>query len=106
MRSGPPGNADNHGPTFHAMSVIPITLFFSLLLAGFFIALFLREQHRRNFSCPERDSLLPLAGESPRLAAAARTRADGGGGRPECTGGHGSGGAQRAGARADRSTSR
>jgi hypothetical protein len=52
------------------MSVIPITVFFSLLLAGFFTALFLREQHRRNFAGAERDSLLPLADETPRLAAA------------------------------------
>ena len=50
------------------MSVIPITIFFSLLLAGGFAALFAREQHRRRFASAERDSLLPLADETPRLA--------------------------------------
>ena len=44
------------------MSVIPLTIFFSLLLAGTFVLLFAREQHRR-FSSAERDSLLPLAEE-------------------------------------------
>ena len=52
------------------MSVIPITIFFSLLLAGSFVALFAREQRRRRFASAERDSLLPLADETPRLAAA------------------------------------
>ena len=51
------------------MSVIPITIFFSLLLAGGFAALFAREQRRRRFASAERDSLLPLADETPRLAA-------------------------------------
>jgi len=45
------------------MSVIPITIFFSLLLAGLFIALFAHEQRRRRFASAERDSLLPLAAE-------------------------------------------
>ena len=48
------------------MSVIPITVFFSLLLAGIFMALFVREQLRRSFAGAERDSLLPLADEVPR----------------------------------------
>lgn len=48
------------------MSVIPITVFFSLLLAGFFVVLFAREQRRHRFASPERESLLPLADESPR----------------------------------------
>ena len=48
------------------MSVIPITVFFSLLLAGIFMALFAREQLRRSFAGAERDSLLPLADESSR----------------------------------------
>lgn len=47
------------------MSAIPITLFFSLLLAGTFVVLFAREQRRR-FGSAERDSLLPLADETPR----------------------------------------
>ena len=45
------------------MSVIPLTIFFSLLLAGLFMVLFAHEQRRRRFASPERDSLLPLAGE-------------------------------------------
>jgi hypothetical protein len=52
------------------MSVIPLTIFFSLLLAGLFIVLFAHEQRRRRFASPERDSLLPLADESPRTVAA------------------------------------
>lgn len=48
------------------MSVIPITVFFSLLLAGFFVVLFAREQRRHRFASPERESLLPLADETPR----------------------------------------
>ncbi len=48
------------------MSAIPITLCFSLLLAGLFVALFAREHRRRRFASAERDSLLPLADESPR----------------------------------------
>ncbi len=51
------------------MSVIPLTVFFSLLLAGLFIALFVHEQRRRRFASAERDSLLPLAEETPQLAA-------------------------------------
>jgi len=46
------------------MSVIPLTIFFSLLLAGTFVVLFAREQLRRRFSSAERDSLLPLADET------------------------------------------
>ncbi len=52
------------------MSVIPITVFFSLLLAGTFVVLFAREQRRRRFSSAERDSLLPLADETPRAVPA------------------------------------
>lgn len=47
------------------MSVIPITVFFSVLLAAFFVALFFREQRRHRFASAERDSLLPLAEERP-----------------------------------------
>jgi ABC-type nickel/cobalt efflux system permease component RcnA len=46
------------------MSVIPLTIFFSLLLAGLFIGLFVHEQRRRRFASTERDSLLPLAEET------------------------------------------
>ena len=62
------------------MSVIPLTIFFSLLLAGLFIGLFAFEQRRRRFASAERDSLLPLADELPRLvvppAPAAHRHAD------------------------------
>ncbi len=51
------------------MSVIPITVFFSLGLVFTFVALFWREHRRQRFASAERDSLLPLAEESPRLAA-------------------------------------
>lgn len=47
------------------MSVIPITLFFSLLLATTFVVLFARDHWRRRFASAERDSLLPLADEKP-----------------------------------------
>lgn len=53
------------------MSAIPITLFFSLLLAGGFVFFFLREQRQRRFASAERDSLLPLAEEDSRLASTA-----------------------------------
>lgn len=51
------------------MSVIPLTIFFSLLLAGLFIVLFAHEQRRRRFASAERDSLLPLADETPHEVA-------------------------------------
>jgi len=51
------------------MSVIPITVFFSLLLAAVFVVCFLREHRGRNFAGAERASLLPLADEAPRPAA-------------------------------------
>jgi hypothetical protein len=53
------------------MSAIPITLFFSLLLAGTFVVLFARDHRRRRFASAERDSLLPLADETPVPVAAA-----------------------------------
>lgn len=52
------------------MSVIPITVFLSLGLVFLFVALFWREQRRHRFASAERDSLLPLAEETPRPAAA------------------------------------
>ena len=51
------------------MSVIPLTVFFSLLLAGLFVVLFAHEHRRRPFASSERDSLLPLAEEKPAVAA-------------------------------------
>lgn len=47
------------------MSVIPITVFLSLLLAATFVVLFVRDHRRRQFASAERDSLLPLADETP-----------------------------------------
>lgn len=47
------------------MSVIPITVFFSVLLAAIFVVMFFREQRRHRFASSERDSLLPLADERP-----------------------------------------
>jgi len=59
------------------MSVIPITLFFSLLLAGVFVALFAREHASRRMASAERDSLLPLNDETPHpLGPAARSAPD------------------------------
>ncbi|HET7535107.1 MAG TPA: hypothetical protein VFJ90_01535 [Candidatus Didemnitutus sp.] len=48
------------------MSVIPLTIFFSLLLAGLFVALFAYERNQQQLGGAERDSLLPLAEEKPR----------------------------------------
>ena len=86
------------GPDIPRMSVIPITVFFSLLLAGIFIALFAREQLRRSFAGAERDSLLPLADEARRPESAGHEHAEAGhdhgddacgcrdGSRPPCAG--------------------
>lgn len=57
------------------MSVIPLTLTISLCLVFTFVVFFLRENARR-FSSAERDSLLPLSEEKPRLAAARAKPAD------------------------------
>ncbi len=53
------------------MSVIPLTLTVSLCLVFTFIVFFVRENSRR-FSSPERESLLPLGEETPRVNAADR----------------------------------
>lgn len=47
------------------MSVIALTILVSSCLAGIFIACFAMEVHRSRRSSPERDSLLPLEGDSP-----------------------------------------
>ncbi|MCW5548628.1 MAG: hypothetical protein KIT44_06660 [Opitutaceae bacterium] len=52
------------------MSVIPLTLTISLCLVFTFVVFFLRESSRRRFSSAERESLLPLAEETPRVAQA------------------------------------
>jgi len=58
------------------MSVIPLTLGLGLMLVGTFIVFFLREQTRSRLSSPERDALLPLAEEKPRVVPARRSSAE------------------------------
>ena len=48
------------------MSVIPLTLTISLCLVFTFVVFFLKENARR-FRSAERESLLPLADETPRV---------------------------------------
>lgn len=50
------------------MPVVPLTLTISLCLVFTFVVFFLREHARGQVSSAERDSLLPLAEENPRLA--------------------------------------
>lgn len=50
------------------MAVVPLTLTISLCLVFTFVVFFLREHARGRISSAERDSLLPLAEENPRLA--------------------------------------
>lgn len=52
------------------MSVVPLTLTISLCLVFTFVVFFLCEHARGSVSSAERDSLLPLADEAPRLAHA------------------------------------
>jgi hypothetical protein len=60
------------------MAVVPLTLTISLSLVFTFVVFFLREHARGRLSSAERDSLLPLAEESPRLARARQPAADSG----------------------------
>ena len=60
------------------MPVVPLTLTISLSLVFTFVVFFLREHARGRISSAERDSLLPLAEEHPRLARAGRLHA------PDC----------------------
>ena len=58
------------------MAVIPLTLVISLGLVFLFLGFFLREHARSRRSSAERDALLPLAEELPRVAGSHReTRA-------------------------------
>lgn len=50
------------------MAVVPLTLTISLCLVFTFVIFFLREHARGRLSSAERDSLLPLAEEEPRMA--------------------------------------
>ena len=52
------------------MSIVPLTVIVSLCLVFTFVVFFLREHARGHLSSAERDSLLPLAEETPRLAHA------------------------------------
>jgi hypothetical protein len=52
------------------MAVVPLTLTISLCLVFTFVIFFLREHARGHLSSAERDSLLPLAEESPRVVPA------------------------------------
>jgi len=49
------------------MAVVPLTLTISLCLVFTFVIFFLREHARGHLSSAERDSLLPLADENPRV---------------------------------------
>ncbi len=74
------------------MAVVPLTVIVGLCLVLGFVVLFLREQARGGASCAERDSLLPLAEETPRVIrnAPAPGKHDGcgchDGSRPACPG--------------------
>jgi len=65
------------------MPIIPLTVTIGLCLVFTFVVFFLREHARGQVSSAERDSLLPLAEETPRLAHAPASRA---------AAGHGGGG--------------
>ena len=65
------------------MAVVPLTLAISLCLAFTFIIFFLCEHARGRLSSAERDSLLPLAEESSRLAHAPHDQNGREDGRPE-----------------------
>lgn len=52
------------------MAVVPLTLTISLCLVFTFVIFFLREHARGQLSSAERDSLLPLAEENPRVVGA------------------------------------
>jgi hypothetical protein len=53
------------------MAVVPLTLTISLCLVFTFVIFFLREHARGHLSSAERDSLLPLSEENPRVVGAA-----------------------------------
>lgn len=60
------------------MSIVPLTIIISLCLVFSFVVFFLREHARNRVSSAERDSLLPLAEETPRLARTSVARDDDG----------------------------
>lgn len=50
------------------MEVLLLTVLLSLVLAGVFVTLFLKDRRTKRISGAERDSLLPFADESSRDA--------------------------------------
>lgn len=77
------------------MDVVPLTLTISLCLVFTFVVFFLREHARGVLSSAERDSLLPLADETPHVMSPSHAdgddHADDGcgchdGSRPPCVG--------------------
>jgi len=71
------------------MPVVPLTLTVSLTLVLSFVIFFLREHARSRIGGAARDSLLPLAEETPRVVAARNSREGCGchdGSRPPCAG--------------------
>lgn len=50
------------------MKVLTLTIFCSLLLAGFFVVCFLHFHRRRDFSSSESDALLPFADDETKSA--------------------------------------
>lgn len=68
------------------MDVVPLTLIISLWLVFVFVVFFLQEHARGRMSSAERDSLLPLAEETPRTqgAALANDALASEGGQPHC----------------------
>ena len=58
-----------------SLPVVPLTITVSLCLVFTFVVFFLRENTRR-FSNAERESLLPLAEETPRLSGSSRAGLD------------------------------
>jgi cell division protein FtsN len=59
-----------------AVNAILLTVFVGFLLVALFIVLFLRFRRDAETSSAERDSLLPLEDETPRLARKVSTPAD------------------------------
>jgi hypothetical protein len=68
------------------MSIVPLTVIVSLTLAFTFVVFFLGEHARGRLGGAERDSLLPLAEETPRRADGRAGAADESGRRTDDAG--------------------
>lgn len=68
------------------MSIVPLTVIVSLTLAFTFVVFFLGEHARGRLGGAERDSLLPLAEETPRRADGFPAGAPGPGGHDAASG--------------------